>query len=201
MGVAADPTGTFWRVFPWDPGAADGEPFSARYTPPAGAQTGGRFDLGEPPVLYLAERPESALAELLQRFRGKPLRRGHLRRADRRAPGTFHPLSLVEAHLPAAVVARMPDLGDPAELVARGIRPDSLASSDRRITQPISRAIHADGAPGFRWWSALSGDWHVSVLFMDRVVPADVQYGEPNPLDVDHPLVRGTARLLRMPLP
>jgi hypothetical protein len=55
--------GPFWRVFPWDPAAPDGAPYSARYVPPTGTQTGGRFDLGDVPVLYLAEQPEQALAE------------------------------------------------------------------------------------------------------------------------------------------
>jgi hypothetical protein len=66
--------GPFWRVFPWDPAAPDGAPFSARYVPPAGEQTGGRFDPGTVPVLYLAESLEHALAEVLRRYTGKPLR-------------------------------------------------------------------------------------------------------------------------------
>lgn len=137
----------FWRVFPWDPHAPDGAPFSVRYLPPAGAQTGGRFDLGDPPVLYLAQ--------------------------------------------------------DPAVLVELDIRPDQLASHDRTVTQAISRRVHAAkaGYPGFRWWSALTGEWHVSVLFMDRVDPREIEYTSPEPLEIGHPAVQAAARFLRMPIP
>jgi hypothetical protein len=139
--------GPVWRVFPWDPAAPDGAPYSARYVPPAGSQTCGRFDLGDVPVLYLAERPEHAVAELLQRFRGKPLRQGHLRRYDSRTPGTFRPLALVDVHLPVEVELALPDLGDPAVLDRLGIRPDQLASQERRITQAISRTLHERRLP------------------------------------------------------
>ena len=46
--------GPFWRVFPWDTSAAPGEPFTPQYVLPAGAQTGGRFDLSTGPTLYVA---------------------------------------------------------------------------------------------------------------------------------------------------
>lgn len=192
--------GPFWRVFPWDPAAPDGQPFSARYVPPAGSQTGGRFDLENVPVLYLAEQPEHALAELLQRFRGRPLRQGHLRRHDSQSPGTFHPLSLVQAYLPTEIEREIPDLGDPAALSQFGIRPDHLASRERRITQAISRTLHDHGLPGFRWWSALTGDWHVTVLYLDHVDVRQIAYRAPDALSLDHPVVRATARLLHMPI-
>jgi hypothetical protein len=193
----------FWRVFPWDPHAPDGAPFSARYLPPAGTQTGGRFDPGHPPVLYLAQDPVHALTELLHGFRGTPLLPEHLLRPDPNGPGTYHPLSLVEARLPTGMEARLPDLADPAVLVDLDIRPDQLASHDRTVTQAISRRVHAStaGYPGFRWWSALTGEWHVTVLFMDRLDPRSIEYTVPVPLDVRHPAVRAAARFLKMPIP
>jgi hypothetical protein len=192
--------GPLWRIFPWDPLAPDGAPYSARFIPPAGSQTGGRFDLGTVPVLYLAEHSEHALAEVLQRFRGKPLRPAHLRRRDSRQPERVLPLALVEARLPLEVNAALPDLGDPAVLQRLGIRPDHLASRDRRTTQAISRALHDRGLPGLRWWSALSGDWHATVLYLDRVDVRAIVYGEPDALSIDHPVARETARLLDMPI-
>lgn len=201
MAVPPSLAGPFWRVFPWNPAAPDGAPFSVRYVPPVGSQTGGRFDLGDQPVLYLAEQPEHALAELLQRFRGKPLRRGHLRRHDSRNPGTFYPLALAEAYLPTEVESALPDLGEPAALNRLGIRPDHLASQDRRVTQAISRTLHDRGLPGFRWWSALTGDWHVTVIYLDHVNVHQIAYRAPDGLSLDHPVVRAMARLLRMPLP
>jgi hypothetical protein len=192
-----------WRVFPWNAGAADGAPFSARYVPPAGAQTGGRFDLGVPALLYLAQNPAHALAELLQAHRGKQLTSEHLVRGDPHEPGRYHPLSLVRATLPAEVEARLPDLTDPAVLLALDLRPDQLASHDRKVTRAISQRVHADAAayPGFRWWSALTGEWHVTVLFLDRVDVRSIDYTTPEPLSIRHPAVGEAARFLGISLP
>lgn len=86
--------GPFWRVFPWDAAARPGDPYTPQYTLPAGAQTGGRFDLVHAPTLYLAlENPAHALAEVLQSVRGKrQIRAGHLRRKVRGLSGVY-PLS------------------------------------------------------------------------------------------------------------
>lgn len=190
----------WWRAFPWDPAAAEGAPFSVRFVPPAGSQTGGRFDLGIPPVLYLAESPVHALAELLQGFRGRSLRPEHLLRADAARPGTFHPFAVVPAALPAAVEERLPDLADPAVLARERIRPDHLASHQPDVTQAVARRLHEHPAafPGFRWWSALTGEWHVAALFLDRVRVGEVAYGVPQHVDVAHPAVVQAARFLGM---
>jgi hypothetical protein len=45
---------TLWRVFPWEPDAEPGEPFSPSYINPC--QEDGRYDLdGKPLILNLAE--------------------------------------------------------------------------------------------------------------------------------------------------
>jgi hypothetical protein len=111
------------------------------------------------------------------------------------------PLALVAAHLPSEVEAQLPDLGDPAVLQHLAIRPDHLASRERRITQAISRMIHGRGFPGFRWWSALAGDWHGTVLYLDHVDVRQIEYQTPDPLSLEHPVVHTVARLLNMPLP
>ena len=193
----------YWRVFPWNPGAVDGAPLSARYVPPAGSQSGGRFDLGTPSVLYLAESPAHAVAELLQRFRGGEITAEQLVRRDADEPTTYHPLSLVRAELPDEVIARLPDFADTAVLVRLKIRPDQLASHDRAVSREIARRVHAASAsyPGFRWWSALTGEWHVTVLFLDRVDPASIVYSTPQPLQIGHPVVREAAQFLRITLP
>lgn len=193
--------GPFWRVFPWDANAPPGAPYTPEYVLPAGAQTGGRFDLGTSPTLYLAlEDPAHALAEVLQSLRGKrQLRPGHLRRKARGRPGVFLPLALVESWMDASLYARLPDLGDPATLVRYGIRPDDLASRDRAVTQRISRTLHDQhDLPGFRWWSAFSGDWHVAVLFQDVVDSEAIRYGTPDPLHPRHPVVAAAAAELRV---
>jgi len=66
-----------WRVFPWDPAAKSGEPFSSSYVYPN--QGSVRFDLRDVPVLYLAVTAVHAVAEKLQRFRGQAHRSSDLK--------------------------------------------------------------------------------------------------------------------------
>ena len=160
-----------WRVFPWDPAAKPGEPFSASYVYPN--QGSGRFDLRDARVLYLAETAVHAIAEKLQRFRGQRLDRYDLKESG-------HPLALVECQLTS--MAKIADLCDPALLVKHALKPDVLASRDFAKTQPVARTLYDEGYKGLRWWSALSGDWHTIVLFMDRYGAGDIQYGKPEPL-------------------
>lgn len=152
-------------------------------------------------MLYLAQTPEHALSEVLRRFRGKPLRRGHLRVHAPRAPGTYHDRALVRIWIPEAVDRGLPDLGDGSVLHSLGIRADTLASVDRKLTQAAAQTIHARGHAGFRWWSALRGDWHATVLFLDRVDVTAIRFDAPEPLGLDHPLTRSVARLLGMVVP
>ncbi|HEX8692600.1 MAG TPA: RES family NAD+ phosphorylase [Longimicrobium sp.] len=191
-GLAGAATG--WRVFPWDRTAPPGEPFSPQYVVPAARQGKGRFDLGTTAVLYLAESPEHAAAELLRPFAGRRLSPSQLIALRR-------PLALVRVELATALVERIADLTDPAVLLERGIRPDALASRERGVTQAISRRLHAAGLAGFRWWSALHGDWHALLLFVDRLGASELRYGAPEALTVSHPAVRAAVDVLRMPRP
>ena len=175
-----------WRCFPWDPAAAAGEPFSADYLVPG--QTVGRFDLHDrPPVRYLAETPEHALGEMLAAFRGTTFRPAYLRQRGRA-------LALVEAVLAPTLAERVADCTDPAVLSALELRPDDLAHHDRALTQGIARRLHergaATGAPaGLRWWSALTGGWHTTVVFTDRERPGEVSFGEPRHVQPRDPAV------------
>lgn len=180
-----------WRIFPWDPHATDGAPFSARYVP--SEQGSGRFDVTDTRVLYLAESPEHAAAEAIQPFRGRVLRDSHLERFGRR-------LALVPVTLQSETVGRLADLTDPAVLLHHGIRPDHLASADTRRTQAIARALYDLDLPGFRWWSSLSGDWHATILFL-RDTGDDLTFGTPDPLSLDHPAVRAAAAAVSAWLP
>src|SRR4051812_41937329 len=109
-----------WRVFPFDRSARDGEPYSVRSVAPAHRQTGGRFDLGTVSVLYLAETPAHALAEVWRQFTGSILPPDLLRHSR-------HPLALVELRIPDAIAEDVADLTDPSVLARFGIRPDTLA--------------------------------------------------------------------------
>lgn len=111
----------------------------------------------------------------------------------------YHPRAVVETWVPSGIFDRLPDLGDPRKLVRFGIRPDDLASRERSVTQRISRRLHDEyDLPGFRWWSAFGGQWHVAVLYLDRVEPQDLHYGTPDPLHLGHPAVLAAAGELAM---
>jgi RES domain-containing protein len=168
-----------WRVFPWDPAAKAGEPFSPSYVHPD--QGSGRFDVSGKLVVYLAETAVHAVAEKLQRFRGQKIDRKDLIESG-------HQLALVECRLE---LIKLADLCDPAVLVKHAIAPDVLASREITKTQAVAGALYTAGFAGLRWWSALSGDWHTIVVFEGAVA-----YGEPEPLTVRHAVVQEAATAL-----
>jgi hypothetical protein len=174
-----------WRVFPWDPDAPPGEPFSPEYVPPV--QGSGRFDLPGIPVLYLAESPEHAVGEKIQRFRGHELEPWDLTEFGLT-------LALVRVEVPAG--ARVMDLCDPAVLLRHGLRPDHVAARSPETTRSVALTVHRAGFDGLRWWSSMWGEWHCATLFLDRVDPTTLAFGEPEPLELDHPAVREAAEAL-----
>lgn len=181
-----------WRVFPWNAAARPGEPFSAEHL--RGGQTSGRFDLNDrPPVRYLAASPVHAVAEKLQRYRGRSIGPAHLDEWG-------CPLALVSVTVPDEIGAAIADLTDPATLVRLGIGPDRVASGSRSVTQAIARAIHQAGHAGLRWWSALDGDWHAVVLFRDAASDDRLVFGTPERLTLEHLSVREAAMRLGVAL-
>jgi len=160
-----------WRAFPWDPASGSGERFSPQYVNPI--QVDGRFDLGcKPCVLYAAGTREQALAEKLQRYRGRRIGSEHLKEWGRA-------IAVVDIVLPDELVRGLTDLGDPATLLRLGVRPDRLMSWERKATQAIARLVHEAGAPGLQCWSSLRGDWTSTILFLNRVPVAQMRFGAP----------------------
>lgn len=179
---------SLWRCFPWDDDAAPGTPFAPDYLSPG--QTVGRFDLGDrPPVRYLAGSEVHAIGEILAEFRGTRFHPSYLRRQHR-------PLALVRILVTTALLARVPDCTEPAELDRLGLRPDSLAHHDRQVTQGIARKLHNAGHAGLRWWSAITGAWHTTVIFTDRVRARQISFGKPEILDAGHPALREALRVV-----
>ena len=191
--------GELWRAFPWDREAPEGGPFSVRSVAPPHMQNYGRFDLhGRPSVLYLAQTPAHALAEVLRGLKRNPAdpQRYRLSREDLVAAG--NPRALVSARLPAELADRVPDFGRGDVLERFGVRADELCSRERKVTQAAARRIyqHPDEVPGFFWWSAFHGDWHVLLLFLDRVPLKRLEFNEPRIVTVDDPAVREAAEVL-----
>lgn len=178
-----------WRVFPWNERAKAGERFSPSYLP---AQSGqGRFDLplgSAGSTLYLAGSPEHAIGEKLQHLRNRFL-------ADEFLLEGGHRLALCRVEVDASLA--LADLCNPSELAARGIAPDRLAYRDRKVTRGIAAGLHEQEAlAGFRWWSALFGEWHTTVLFTHRLPEGALTFGDPAHLDLEHPdLVRAATAL------
>lgn len=179
------------RVFPWDQRAPSGAPFSPDYVPPQ--QGSGRFDLADGTVLYLGETPEHAVGEVLQGFRGRPLRDSALRRFG-------HPLALVRIEVPDDLAQGIVDLDDPARLLALSLHPSDVASDDRARTREIATRLRDGGATGLRWWSRLTGDWHAVVLFLSRAPMERLSIGRPEVLTRDHAAVVAACRQLGIPV-
>ena len=179
------------RVFPWDQRAPSGAPFSPDYVPPQ--QGSGRFDLPDGLVLYLAETADHAVGEVLQGFRGRPLRDSALRRFG-------HPLALVRIEVPDDVAQGIVDLDDPSRLLALSLHPSDVASDDRARTREIATRLRDGGATGLRWWSRLTGDWHGVVLFLSRAPIERLALGQPEVLTRDHRAVVVACRQLGIPV-
>ncbi len=172
-----------FRVFGWPPGS-DPEPLRV----PRDRQGGGRHD--DPDrytAWYLAGEPVSAIAEVIQVFRGQELTAGALIRPDgtRRALAT-----LDDGDVPPLV-----DLDDPAVLLERHLRPSTVATGVRRTTQRLAAAAFDDGAVGLSWWSALEASWTNMTLFAERL-EGPLPVLDAVPLALDQPaLIEAAERL------
>jgi len=184
-------SGRAWRVFPWDRSATPGQAFSPTHVPTN--QGSSRFDIRATPVLYLSESPEHAIGEKIQRYRGQSLK-------DYDLTESGHPLALVESKVSPDIVSRIADLCDWNVLAKYRVGPDAIASRDVTRTQAIAQQLFDAGHAGLRWWSALSGDWHSTVVFSARLSTHSLAYGVPQVLRVDHPSVIEAASALGISL-
>ncbi len=180
-----------YRLFPWSPSAGPSEPGGALHAP--------RFDQGEgrhdnPGVygaLYLSRTPTSPVAEFLREYVGRPLDlRALLESGSRAALATID-----EADLPELV-----DLDDPANLVARELRPSGIATRTRKRTQRLAVNLYQEGAAGFEWWSTIESSWINVTLFADRAAEHLRLVEDPVPLLPDHPVIREAAEAVGLVL-
>jgi hypothetical protein len=191
--------GVLWRAFPWDREAPEGGPFSVRSVAPPHMQNYGRFDLhGRPSVLYLAQTPAHAMAEVLRGLKRNPADPQRHRLSGEDLTGAGHPRALVPVRLPRDLADRVPDFARGGLLERFGVRADELCSRERRVSQAAARRIHQhpDQVPGFFWWSAFHGDWHVLLMFLDRAGMERLEFGEPEIATVAHPAVHEAAEVL-----
>ncbi len=173
-----------YRVFPAVPGAAATEPGGPLHVP--------RFDQGRgrhdnPDVygaLYTSRLPVAPVAERIQDLRARRISDRHLSREGAR-------LTLVA--MDESAVEPLVDLDDPRTLVERSLRPSTVATAEREVTQPIALSLYRDGMAGLEWWSTIEASWINVTLFEDRAAGRLALAGEPEPLTLDHPAVREAA--------
>jgi hypothetical protein len=134
---------------------------------------------------YCTTEPVAAIAERIQQFRGQSISNADLRRLAH--------LSLALVSLSLDDDAALVDLDDPAELVARNLRPSLVATRRRATTQRMARTIFEEGAVGIRWWSTLAAEWVNVTLFHERALPLVSIVDGPRPLTVDMPDVQRAA--------
>lgn len=153
-----------YRCLAWNERAAPDAPDGALWVPRP-YQGEGRHD--NPDVygcLYLSEAPLSCVVEQLARFRGQRLVPGLLRRRGL-------PLALAELELRDGT--ELVDLDEPSVLRRERLRPSSVATRERDVTQPQARALYDAHrrAAGLRWWSTFESLWGNVTLF-DRTASA-----------------------------
>ncbi len=179
---------TLYRVFPFDRGVRPDRRGGALYWPRR-LQGAGRHD--NPDLyacMYVAEEPATAVAETLAPFRG--------------AGGLVSEM-LERNGLPLAVAAlglpgdrELVDLDEPAVLSREALRPSTVATRARSITQDYARRLfeRRRDALGLRWWSTLESLWTNATLF-DRAA-GQLQVEDVRELSLDDEPVREAAALL-----
>ena len=124
------------------------------------------------------------------------LRIPELRDDDLRIEGTVIALATFAAPPGEELV----DLDDPRTLVTRDLRPSSVATRDRKLTQEIAAAIFDEGHMGFEWWSTIESSWINVTLFAERAIGGLRLAGDPEVLTVEHPALRDAAEVVGISL-
>jgi hypothetical protein len=150
-----------WRVLPWDGRARPREPGGALWFPRPFQGSSRHDNPDRYGCLYVTEHPASAVAEALAPFRGS----GELDASMLERGGA--PLALVAIDVPDD--AELVDLDEPRVLRAERLRPSTVATRTRTVTQAYAAALHErhPDAAGLRWWSTLESSW-INVTLFDR---------------------------------
>jgi RES domain len=181
-----------FRVIPWNEAAAPADPGGALFVA-RDRQRLGRHDAPDRyGALYLSVVATSAVAEMLKRFRGRRLPAG----AFNASRGGLYALAAFDdSALPALV-----DLDDAGELARRSLRPSEVATSRRRTTQLVARAVFDEGVVGFAWWSTIEATWTNVTLFAERSSSKLRLLERPLPLTIRLSEVVEAARYLEIDL-
>jgi hypothetical protein len=152
-------------------------------------QGGGRIDdpMKDYLVLYLADTPEAAVAEVFGRY---PEWRSAIFDVPPGAPQKARRALFTYRGDPSIC-----DLDDSRRLVECGLRPSRVVTRDRTVTQEWARAIYERETPdgerefsGLSWWSYYNPDWSsIGLWDIDLIVE------EAEVLTLDSLIVQETA--------
>lgn len=176
-----------YRVFPWLPSAAEGEPGHALYVPePRGAGRADNVDRYR--ALYLSSAPAGAVAEAFGNL--KIWTRRMFPRPD--LPGSARSLATYSIADASAIF----DLDDADALSSLGLRPSQVVTRDRQVTQPWARAIYQQGRwSGVRWWSYYDPRWYSYAIWDLPALMAEPQ--TIRALTIEDPAVTEASEVLR----
>ncbi|MFA5890122.1 MAG: RES domain-containing protein [Actinomycetota bacterium] len=175
-----------YRVITWIPGARAGRAGHPLHVP-RNAQGSGRVDNPDVyGVLYASTAPEGAIAEAF----------GHLATWSdsmlRRPGGGVRALAMYRL-----TNDRILDLDDPAQLLARALRPSRVVTRDREVTQAWARAIYSeDRWAGVSWWSRYDARWTSVAVWAIETLHASRRVA---PLSLTDPTVGRAAAALNRP--
>ena len=171
-----------WRVGPFTEVSGTAEDGPLWFPRPY--QGDGRHDNPEHyGVLYAAADPVAAIVEALAPFRGTGrLTSTLLRRAGR---------SLVLAEIDLDNASLVLDLDDPAILVAEHLRPSTVATRHRRITQDQAGSLYRSHpeAAALKWWSTFEASWAQLTVFdraatqLDLIAVGELTVGVPEVIE------------------
>jgi hypothetical protein len=181
-----------YRVLPFLASASHEDPGGALHVPPQGA---GRLDAPDRySVLYVSDAAAGAIAETFGRF---PEWAPAMLAGSPALPGSVRALATYRL----TTETRVCDLDDPAQLLARNLRPSDVVSREYSRTRGWARRVHGERRwIGVRWWSyydarwASMGLWDVGGLALDTVRP--LRLDDPALVEASRIIVR---RIVRAP--
>lgn len=185
-----------YRVLPYLANAADDEPGGVFFRPASGKNRADSPTPGYYRCLYVGDSPSGAIAEAFGRFDDWD---NTLFKASPATP------ALPNSHFALATcdlsdTARICDLDDPTELLARALRPSNVVTRDRAVTQAWAKRIFNERSyVGVNWWSYYDPNWRSLALWdiADLALaqsPRLLRANDPDVIDA----ARAIARRLRL---
>jgi len=176
-----------YRVFPWVPDARAGTPGHALFASPV--QGAGRVDNpGRYKTLYASDSAAGAVAEA---FGNHGTWTSLLLQGRPDVPGSVRAIATLDGSKSDVV-----DLDDAHELVRRGLRPSSVVTRDRAVTQGWAlRLFDEKRFAGVRWWSYHDPRWGSFGLW----TLATVRCLDVIRLTREHPALQEAATILARP--